>query len=192
MSKENTKLNIGCAGYKKEGYINLDWQSIVVPDVNHDLNSFPYPFEDNQFELIEASHILEHLDRPFSVMTELHRILKPGGKLLIRVPHFSRGMTHPEHSHGFDVTFPNYFDRRFEKIGFYGVEFEHVSTLLQWHAFPHIAKEMGVGVISRSIVSVCNSVFNSLAKLSPFFCSRVWCFWVGGFEEIRFELVCKK
>jgi len=100
MENKSKKLNIGCAGYKKPGYINLDWQSIVEPDINHDLNTFPYPFQDNSFELVEASHILEHLDRPFEVMKELHRILKPGGRLLIRVPHFSRGMTHPEHSHG--------------------------------------------------------------------------------------------
>lgn len=187
-----TKLNIGCAGFKKDGYINLDWQSIVEPDVNHDLNVFPYPFADNQFELIEAFHILEHLDRPFSVMKELHRILKPGGRLLIKVPHFSRGLTHPEHTHGFDVTFPNYFNPRFTKVGFYGVEFIHVSTKLKWHAFAHIAKEMGVGAVSRAVAHVGDALFTTLANISPNLCSRIWCFWVGGFEEIQFEMVCKK
>ena len=74
----------------------------------HDLNHLPYPFRDAAFDVIEASHVIEHLDRPFAVMKELHRLLKPGGVLHIKVPHFSRGFTHAEHAHGFDVTFPLY------------------------------------------------------------------------------------
>lgn len=188
----STKLNIGCAGFKKPGYINVDWQSIVEPDVNHDLNVFPYPFKDHQFEEIEAYHILEHLDRPFEVMRELHRILKPGGVLRIKVPHFSRGMTHPEHSHGFDVTFPNYFNPRYKAIGYYGVNYELVRMYLNWHAFPHIMKEMGAGPVSRGVIAVLNYLFTGAANISPNLCSRLWCFWVGGFEEIYFEFRCKK
>src|SRR5262245_48042278 len=117
------RLNLGSAAYKKAGYVNVDWQPIVEPDVNHDLNVFPYPFESDEFDLIEADHVLEHLDRPFAVMRELHRILKPHGRLIVKVPHFSRGFTHAEHAHGFDLTFPLYFDRRFAAAGYFGVDF---------------------------------------------------------------------
>lgn len=189
---ESKKLNIGCAGYKQEGYINVDWQSIVEPDVSHDLNVFPYPFSDNEFDEVRAHHVLEHLDRPFEVMKELHRILKPGGRLHIKVPHFSRGMAHPEHSHGFDVTFPNYFNPDFSRLGYYGVDFENMKTRMNWHAFPHILKDMGVNVVVRSILKFLNAIINFFANLSMNFCSRFWCFWVGGFEEIEFELRCKK
>ena len=186
------KLNLGCAGFKKPGYINVDWQSIVEPDVSHDLNQYPYPFEDNGFDLIEAFHIIEHLDRPFLVMKEIHRILKPGGTVHIKVPHFSRGMTHPEHFHGFDVTFPNYFDSRFTAIGYYGVDFIHLKTTLRWHAFAHIAKAMGYSKFSRFGTSVLDTIFTFLANIHPGLCSRIWCFWVGGFEEIEFKLKCQK
>ncbi len=186
------KLNIGCAGQKLPGYVNVDWQSIVEPDVSHDLNTFPYPFKENEFDEVVAYHILEHLDRPFDVMRELHRIMKPGGTLKIKVPHFSRGMTHPEHSHGFDVTFPNYFNERFTAIGYYGIDFEHESTRLTWHAFPHILKEMGAGPLTRGGIHVLNAIFTTLGNLSPSLCSRLWCFWVGGFEEVAFTLTCKK
>ena len=51
---------------KKDGYINVDWKASTDPDVVYDLNKLPYPFEDNTFELIEAFHVLEHLDSTLS------------------------------------------------------------------------------------------------------------------------------
>lgn len=192
MNNQQKKLNLGCAGFKKEGYINVDWQSIVEPDVSHNLNQYPYPFEDNEFDHVEAFHIIEHLDRPFQVMSEIHRILKPDGVLLIKVPHFSRGMAHPEHAHGFDVTFPNYFNQKYSDVGYFGIEYELVSLKLRWNAFPHILKKMGYGALSFTIVQTINAVINFVANLSPNICSRVWCFWVGGFEEIEFKFKCKK
>lgn len=104
------KLNLGCGQFKKDGYINLDISPLSKADVIHDLDSFPYPFNANTFDLTEADHLLEHLSNPFQVMVELHRIAKPGETIHIRVPHFSRGFTHPKHKRGFDVTFPLYFN----------------------------------------------------------------------------------
>ena len=71
------KLNLGCGEFKKAGYINVDYYSVTDPDLKHDLDIFPYPFADNEFKLIEADHLLEHLDNPFRVMKELHRISEP-------------------------------------------------------------------------------------------------------------------
>ncbi len=192
MEPKHPKLNLGCGEDKKEGYVNLDFHDHVKPDVVHNLNDLPYPFPDNSFELIEAFHILEHLDRPFSVMQELHRILKPGGTLHIKVPHFSRGMTHSEHKSGFDVIFPYYFNKNFTKSGFYGVEFVHKKTELHWMTFFHLMKHMGVSPITVTVLRGVNFVITGLANMGQNFCSRIWCFWVGGFEEIEFELLCKK
>ena len=93
----------------EEGYVNLDENASVTPDVIHDLEKFPYPFPDSHFGLIEADHVLEHVKDPFVVMAELHRILKDEGNLFVKVPHFSRGFTHPAHKCGFDVSFFYYF-----------------------------------------------------------------------------------
>lgn len=180
------KINFGAAGQKKNGYVNVDWQSIVKPDVEHDLNVFPYPFESNSAELIEASHIIEHLDRPFAVMKEFHRILVPGGKMIIKVPHFSRAMGHPEHFHGFDVTFPNYFNKRYEKVGYFGVELVLEKMTFSWIVFFHILRDMGYSPFMISLLKFANAVISFLANVSPNFASRIWCFWVGGFDEIEF------
>lgn len=186
------KLNLGCGEAKKEGYVNLDWQAVVDPDVLHDLNVFPYPFADNTFDLIAAFHVMEHLDHPFIVMKELHRILKPDGRLHLKVPHFSRGFTHAEHTHGFDVMFPYYFDRTFTLSGYTGVEFQLEKIEFHWFAFPHLLRRIGYGWVSLAILQIMNVSFSFLANLHPPFCSRIWCYWVGGFDEIEFRFVATK
>lgn len=189
---ETKKLNLGAGESKKEGYVNLDWNPLAEPDVAHDLNVIPYPFPDNSFDLVEASHVLEHLDKPFAIMKELHRILKPGGRLEIKVPHFSRGFTHAEHAHGFDVTFPLYFNKNFTKSGYIGVDFELREQEMRWMAFFHLLPYMGYGNFLVALLRIINSAISFMANLSPAFCSRVWCYWFGGFDEIRFSFKCLK
>lgn len=185
------KLNLGCGIDYKEGYVNVDFHSHIHIDVEHDLNLVPYPFQDGEFDHILVSHVLEHLDKPFIIMTELHRILKPGGELIIKVPHFSRGFTHAEHKAGFDVTFPYYFNPKFTKSGYYGVEFELKKMELHYFAFFHLLPYMGVSKPVITYMRVVGSVINFFANLSPKLCSRIWCFWVGGFEEIEFVFIRK-
>ncbi|MFH1523287.1 MAG: methyltransferase domain-containing protein [Patescibacteria group bacterium] len=192
MNDNIKKLNLGAGVDRKEGYINIDWNKMTNPDVLHNLNVFPYPFPDNSFELIQVSHILEHLDKPFLVMKELHRILQPKGKLIIKVPHFSRGFTHAEHAHGFDITFPLYFNKSFTKSGFFGVEFDLQKLKLSWLSFFHLLPSMGYGLAAIKILKILNKVISFLANLSPSFCSRIWCFWVGGFDQMEFIFICKK
>lgn len=186
------KLNFGSGEFKKKGYINIDWNPLSKPDVNHDLNKFPYPFKDSTFDLVEATHVLEHLDRPFDVMRELHRILKPDGKLIIKVPHFIRGFTHAEHTHGFDITFPLYFNKNFTKSGYFGVEYKLEKMALHWAAFTHLLKYMGYGRITVFGIKFLNAIISFIANLNQTFCTRIWAFWVGGFEEIEFNFKCIK
>ena len=43
MKESSKKLNLGCAGYPKDGYVNVDWLPELKPEIVHDLNKFPYP-----------------------------------------------------------------------------------------------------------------------------------------------------
>jgi SAM-dependent methyltransferase len=186
------KLNLGCGEDYLEGYVNVDFSHLVRADLVHDLNVLPYLFTDNTFDEVIAFHIIEHLDKPFLVMKELHRIIKPGGRLHIKVPHFSRGFSHAEHRAGFDVMFPHYFNRNFTKSGYFGVDFKLAKLELHWMAFFDIMRDIGINPALVGFLRILNAVISFMANLSPNFCSRIWCFWVGGFEEIEFEFICNK
>jgi len=104
------KLNLGCGKDIKAGYINLD---IVDYGGNmiHDINSFPYPFKENYFDEIYASHVLEHLNSFHNTISELYRILKPNGILIVYAPFFlnTKYFGEPDHKIPFSIrTFDNY------------------------------------------------------------------------------------
>jgi predicted SAM-dependent methyltransferase len=80
------KLNLGSGKNLKKGYVNVDLY-VDSAEVQHDLNIYPYPFEDNSVDFISASHIVEHLKEPMDFFLEIQRILKVGGRALIVCPH---------------------------------------------------------------------------------------------------------
>lgn len=112
LPRDTKLLEIGC-GPKKlwDRSTALDVNPQSVADVLHDLNCFPYPFEDNTFDIIVAEHVLEHLDDVVKVTEEIHRITRPGGVVYIEVPHFSSRdyFTDPTHRHAFSTSSFDYF-----------------------------------------------------------------------------------
>src|SRR5271157_5658533 len=46
-------------------------------------------FGDAEFDLLIASNVLEHIENDRTALSEWHRVLKPGGRLLVFVPAFS-------------------------------------------------------------------------------------------------------
>ncbi len=100
-----TFLDVGCGRRKLPGSIGIDADRGSLADVFHDLESYPWPFEDNSFDLILLSHVLEHLSDTGKTMQELHRIAKPGGRIVIQVPYFRSpdAFTDPTHRHFFTM-----------------------------------------------------------------------------------------
>lgn len=49
-----------------------------------DLEALPYPAE--TFRLVTLFHVLEHLPNPNRCLSEIHRVLEPGGWLVVQVP----------------------------------------------------------------------------------------------------------
>ena len=82
-------LDVGCGTNKYEGAIGLDYNPRTGADVIHDLGKFPYPFEDNEFDLVVSRHVVEHVPDVMGFIEELHRISKPGGRINLVTPHYT-------------------------------------------------------------------------------------------------------
>jgi SAM-dependent methyltransferase len=178
------QLNCGSGRFPVAGCVNVDISLETKPDTVCDLDRFPYPFRDCQFARISASHVLEHLDHPLQAMAEWHRMLRPGGELRLRVPHFSRGFTHPDHRRGFDISFPLFFSEDMTPW-FTGTVFELKKMRLRWNAQPYLKTHVA-SPVARAIARVLGFAIDTLANFSPILTSRLLVFWVGGFEEIEF------
>ena len=107
------KLNLGCGSTKLEGYTNLDKYDVFNPDVLHDLEICPWPFDDNSVSYVIAHHIMEHLGETsikfMNILAELYRICKPKTILDIRVPHYNCWIQYADPTHVRSIL-PEMFD----------------------------------------------------------------------------------
>ena len=150
----NKKLNLGCGEDIKdprEGWVNLDYIKLPGVDIVADIENPPLPIEDEEFDEILAQDTLEHIFNLVPVMKDLYRILKPGGKLTIRSPHFTSvdSFSDPTHRRTFSMwTFfyfvknpptskgrerQYYFDFHFTKVKSVKITFEHGSRLFLYN-----------------------------------------------------------
>lgn len=79
------------------------------------------PVEDCSYDLVLATQVLEHISDPISVLTEFHRILKPGGQAWMSAPLF-----YHEHEQPFDFYRYTQFAWRHmaDRAGFQSVDVE--------------------------------------------------------------------
>ena len=83
-------------------------------DLEHDLTK-DLPFAEGEFDTILLSDVLEHLPEPARLWAEMHRVLVPGGRVLMNVPFYY--WIH-EHPHDF-YRYTEFALRRFaEEAGF--------------------------------------------------------------------------
>ena len=83
------RLNLGCGVKYIDGYVNVD--KFGNPDLRFDLETFPYPWDDNSVAEIQMHHVLEHLGQQtatyLKIIQELYRICQPNAEIQITVPH---------------------------------------------------------------------------------------------------------
>lgn len=114
-----TRLHLGTGKNYLNGWTNVDIFSTVRADLYCDITNLP--FELRSFDLIYASHVLEHVHRHMVIATLSHwwAILVRGGILRLAVPDFAAvvewykktgdlpsvtgllygGQTHPKNNH---------------------------------------------------------------------------------------------
>lgn len=85
----------GRSPYKKELQARgVQVVSIDVEDrageIDHvtDIQDMP-PIADSSMDVVLCTQVLEHVPRPWDAVREIERVLKPGGTLILSVPHLS-------------------------------------------------------------------------------------------------------
>ena len=173
------KLNIGSGAHRQPGYLSVDNNENAGPvDVSHNLDVLPWPFAESSTGEVVMDHVLEHLEDTIGIIQELYRICADGATIVIRTPHYSCNWTHPGHKRAIGVGLFDHFDPRVEEH--YGqCRFQVERVVLHWMRPRYRTSWM------RTAVS---AVIDWFANLSPRLCQRLWCYWVGGFDEIEFRV----
>jgi 2-polyprenyl-3-methyl-5-hydroxy-6-metoxy-1,4-benzoquinol methylase len=104
-------LELGCGKDKTPGAIGLDINPCSNADIIHNLDHFPYPFGDNEFDKIICKDVLEHVENFVKVMEEIWRIAKPGARIEVAAPFMSsvNFFSDPTHKRAFTSRSFDYF-----------------------------------------------------------------------------------
>ncbi len=92
-------LDIGCGRHKTPGAIGMDSNPRSDADVIHDLDCVPYPFDDDEFDLIVGNQVIEHVDDVLAVVAELYRVARPGALIRLDTPHYSDVASYTDPTH---------------------------------------------------------------------------------------------
>lgn len=129
------RLNIGSGATEHgryatpegSGWLTLDINPKVNPDVIHDITQYPWPFEDSQFHEVQAAHLLEHLDDWIGFFSEMYRVCAHGAVVRIAGPHWANADTwsDPTHRRGLSEKFFAYLSAKGRNL----MDVDHYNTL---------------------------------------------------------------
>jgi predicted O-methyltransferase YrrM len=88
-----TRLNWGCGDQAEPGWLNADIRPGPGVDIVSDIRD-GLPLEDASMDCVVSVHALPmiRLDEVVGVLSELRRVLRPGGTLRLVLPDFARGV----------------------------------------------------------------------------------------------------
>jgi predicted SAM-dependent methyltransferase len=87
------RLNWGCGEHPEPGWLNSDIKDVPGIDIVADVRT-GLPLDSDSIDYITSIHALPELPYPDLVpaLTELRRVLKPGGVLRLALPDLDRGI----------------------------------------------------------------------------------------------------
>lgn len=131
--------------FKNIDYQTFDYDQSTGAHVVGDIHNIPV--EDNSYDAIICSSVLEHVRDPLTAMSEMYRILKPGGYMFFYVPsiypYHARKGHYPDMWRFFDdtiqVLFEKFSSKEIKKQGgyFFALSFfVPMQHTLRWFLTP--------------------------------------------------------
>lgn len=116
------------------GAIRADHARAVRPDVVLDA-ALPLPFADGSLERVFCYDLVEHVADLPALMSEVHRVLTPGGTVFITTPHFScaNSYTDPTHQHHLGWRSLDYFADEHALSYYSTARFRITRRILRFH-----------------------------------------------------------
>ncbi len=129
--------------FSTEEYVGVEIESeIKDPGVVY-YDGKTLPFENDTFDSILCSQVFEHIPNLDEIITEIHRILKPGGYVLLTAP-----FVYPEHLKPFDF-------RRFTQNGIQMFMESHGFSILKCHKSGNFSE----AIAQMQNVFICEKLF---------------------------------
>ena len=93
------EIELGCGTQKLPGRICIDRVDLPHIDIVFDLEAGLPFFPDNSVDVVHSNSFLEHVKNLDGLMRDIWRILKPSGRKIVFVPHFSNPYYYSDFSH---------------------------------------------------------------------------------------------
>lgn len=93
------RLDLACGDRKEPGFVGVDNIKTSAVDVLHDLEVYPWPFDDDSVDEIRCIHYIEHVKDIMKFVDEMYRVMKVGSQALLFAPYYSsvRAWQDPTH-----------------------------------------------------------------------------------------------
>ncbi len=163
--------------------IKVSGHNHVDSKVDFFYDGLKLPFDDKKFDAAVCFEVIEHVFNVDEVFTEIHRVLKPGGRLLLSIP-----FAWDEHEAPYDFARYTSYGIKFvlERNGFKVVEHVKTSTyvlaifqMLIAYLSQYVLPKKGIFRILGLLcvvfpLNVASLIFNALLpKRFDFFCNTV-------------------
>ncbi len=182
------QLELGCGERKRDAAaIGVDLQDLPGVDLVGDVFDVLAAFPPASVDGVASHHFFEHVDDLSRLVTELARVVKPGGELLVAVPHFSNPWYYsdPTHRRHFGLYTFCYLARssRFRRaVPTYGaaLDFDLADVRLEFKSTrPFYAR--------HAVKRILGLLFNATTWLQEFYEENLC--WISPCYEVRYRLI---